>query len=211
MNNKKTKILISIPNTKRSERFPRKNEILAEFTVKWLDKELKNLPDNWDVKVVEIISDLTSSVTPYQICRVDTAIAENHEEIVKFVHKKFRPHIHIHLQLTNFDRRLGLIKDSVTALVMEEADVVSSYCLWRDDTTWRIIQKNMFSPLLRSKEYLKLYDGAIYTFRKPKHLFDYKCRWEFIKNKRSPVTDIDYKEQFIQRHYQPFLEEIENH
>lgn len=209
--NKKTKILISIPNTKRSERFPNKNEILAQFTILWLEKELQNLPDNWDVQVVEIISDLTSSVTPYQICRVDTAIAENHKEIVKFVHKKFRPNIHIHLQLTNFDRRLGLIKDSVTALVMEEADVVSSYCLWRDDITWRIIQKNMFNPLLRNREYLKLYDGAIYTFRKPSHLFDYKCRWEFIKNKKAPVTDIDYKEQFIERHYQQLLQEIENH
>lgn len=206
---KKTRILISIPNTKRSERFPNKNKILAQFTILWLEKQLKNLPENWDVKVVEIISDLTDSVTPYQTCRVDTEIAENHKEIVRYVHQKFRPNFHIHLQLTNFDRRLGLIKDAITTLVMEEADVVSSYCLWRDDTTWRIIQRNMFNPHLKHKTLFKLYDGAIYAFRKPSHLFDYSCRWQFIQNKKAPVTDIDYKQQFLERHYQQLLEELD--
>lgn len=199
----KTKILISIPNTKRSNRFPNKNRLLVKYTVDWLDEELQNLPDNWDVKVIEIISDLTDSVTDYPICRVDTDIAENHREIINFVHNKFNPHIHIHLQLTNYNRRLGLIKDAVLALVMDEADVVTSYCKWYDYLSWRDLTDGMFHSEKRNEELKRYYDGGIYVFREPKQLFDYKCKWSFIFNKVSPIYDIDYKEElerYEQRH-----------
>lgn len=54
------KILISIPNSKQSTRFPNKNKKLAEQTIKWLEDELDYyLPPQWQVEIIEIISENT--------------------------------------------------------------------------------------------------------------------------------------------------------
>lgn len=54
------KILITIPNTKQSTRFPNKNKKLAEATIKWIEDELDYyLPPQWQVEIIEIISENT--------------------------------------------------------------------------------------------------------------------------------------------------------
>lgn len=58
------KILISIPNSKQSSRFPNKNKKLAEQTIKWIEDELDYyLPPQWQVEIIEIISENT----PYEV------------------------------------------------------------------------------------------------------------------------------------------------
>lgn len=82
------KILISIPNSKQSSRFPNKNKKLAEQTIKWIEDELDYyLPPQWQVEIIEIISENTPyEVSFYTKFEVDGSISENHEEIVKAVH-----------------------------------------------------------------------------------------------------------------------------
>lgn len=192
------KILISIPNTKSSERFPMKNSILAHHTTHWLEKELISLEDEYEIEIVEIISDNTpKKVTHYQEHKVPVEISDNHQAILEHTHKAFNPDIHIHLQLTNYKRRNGLIKDSINALIDSGADVVSSYVEWMDDYSWREIKNNKFNNTLRTNIYKQYYDGSIYTFKKPSSVFDLTTEWRFIFNRKAPVCDIDYSIQYF--------------
>lgn len=192
------KILISIPNTKSSERFPMKNSILAHHTTHWLEKELISLEDEYKIEIVEITSDNTpEKVTHYQEHKVPDEISDNHQAILEHTHEAFNPDIHIHLQLTNYKRRNGLIKDSINALIDSNADVVSSYVEWMDDYSWREIQNNKFNNTLRTNIYKQYYDGSIYTFKKPSSVFELTTEWRFIFNRKAPVCDIDYSIQYF--------------
>lgn len=192
------KILISIPNTKSSERFPMKNSILAHHTTHWLEKELISLEEEYEIEIVEIISDNTpEKVTHYQEHKVPVEISDNHQAILEHTHNAFNPDIHIHLQLTNYKRRNGLIKDSINTLIDSGADVVSSYVEWMDDYSWREIRNNKFNNTLRTNIYKQYYDGSIYTFKKPSSVFDLTTEWRFIFNRKAPVCDIDYSIQYF--------------
>lgn len=191
------KILITIPNTKQSSRFPNKNKKLAEQTIKWIEDELDYyLPPQWQVEIIEIISENTPyEVSFYTKFEVDASISENHEEIVKAVHQAYPSDYHIHLQLTNFNRRHGLILDAILEMIRTNCEVVSSYSTWYDDYSWRDLSYGMFNKDLRINEFRDYYDGAIYCFQDPKKLFDTQAYWKFIKNLKAPVVDIDFPQQ----------------
>lgn len=165
-------VVISIPNTKKSERFPGKNKLLAQYTVDWLNEELKTLPKEWEVEVVEITSPWTDeTVTPYKKFLV--AYENDHQKALEALQKAFPCDLHIHLQVTNYERRVGLLKDAINTLLATNASVVSSYVTWKNDYSWREIVKtakgHMFSYDKRSNEWKHFYDR-----------FDI-CRKRFIK------------------------------
>lgn len=192
------KILISIPNTKSSERFPMKNKILAQYTIHWLETELISIEDEHQIEIVEIVSDVTpEKVTHYEAFKVPVEISCNHQAILQYTHDAFSPDIHIHLQLTNYKRRKGLLRDSIDALLSSSADVVSSYVEWIDDYSWREIKNNKFNNTLRSNEFKKYYDGSIYTFKEPSSVFDMTSEWLFVFNRKAPVCDVDYSIQYF--------------
>ena len=171
------KILITIPNTKPSSRFPNKNKILASRTVEWLEEELANyFPHNENMEIVikEIISDFTiAPVTPYPKYHVSVYDCSNHEKILSDCHYSELPDFHIHLQLTNYNRRHGLLIDAIQHLMTNNNDVVSSYCSWFDDYSWRELDTNgMFCDSFRTNREHNYYDGAIYCFREPEKVFD---------------------------------------
>jgi hypothetical protein len=155
------RIIVSIPNTKQSERFPGKNKLLAQYTVDWLNEELKTLPKEWEVEVVEIVSPWTDEIcTPYQ--KFQVAYENDHQKALEALQKAFPCDLHIHLQVTNYERRVGLLKDAVNTLLATNASVVSSYVTWKNDYSWREIVKtakgHMFSYDKRSNEWKHFYD-----------------------------------------------------
>lgn len=192
------KLLISIPNTKKSERFPGKNKLLAHHTVDWLNEELKNLPPEWEVKVVELVSPWTEEyISPYQ--KFDVPYENEHYKSLEYLQKHVEVDLHIHLQVTQPKRRCGLLKDAIETLIMTKADVVSSYVSWRNDLSWRELKRNgeriMFDKELRSDEHKTFYDGSIYVAKDLSKIFDTDATWDWVFNYSGPVCDIDYREE----------------
>lgn len=155
------KILVSIPNSKKSTRFPGKNKALSHYTIDWLKQELSNIPADWEVEIVEVVSPFTDEIcTPYK--KFEVIEPDNHQKLTQALQKAFPEHIHVHCQLTNFKRRRGLLVDCINTLLYTKAEVVSTYCSWRNDTSWRELKKLdgkvMFNPYLRSNERKAFYD-----------------------------------------------------
>ena len=48
------KVKILIPNSKESIRLPNKNRFLRHYTLKWLDEELKDISNDYDIEVIEL-------------------------------------------------------------------------------------------------------------------------------------------------------------
>ena len=194
-------ILISIPNTKKSERFPGKNKLLAHHTIEWLNEELKTLPKEWEVEVVEIVSPWTDeTITPYQ--KFNSGYEDDHQKSLEALQKAFKADVHVHLQVTQPKRRVGLLRDAVNTLLTTNADVVSSYVTWKNDYSWREIVKtpkgHMFCHDRRSNEWKHFYDGSIYVARDLTKLWDYDAHWEFVWNGHNPVVDVDYPQDLLQ-------------
>lgn len=195
------KILVSIPNTKASTRFPGKNKLLAPATIEWLNNELTNLPEEWEVKVVELISPWTEEyITTYD--KFDVPYENEHQKSLEYLQKRVEADLHIHVQVTQPKRRCGLFKDVVDTFLMSEPDVVSSYVSWRDDLSWRELKRNgervMFNKELRSEEHKTYYDGAIYCAKDLSKIFDTDAQWDWVHNYSGPVLDIDYREELKQ-------------
>lgn len=194
------KLLISIPNTKKSERFPGKNKLLAQHTIQWINQELaySDLPEDWDIELVEIVSPWTDeTITPYQ--KFNSGFEDDHQKSLEALQKAFKADVHVHLQVTQPQRRRGLLRDAVNTLLATNADVISSYVTWKNDYNWREIVKtskgHMFSFDKRSNEWKHYYDGAIYVAKDLTKLWDYDAHWDFVYNTHSPVVDIDYEVQ----------------
>lgn len=192
------KLLISIPNTKKSERFPGKNKLLSQYTVDWLNEELKNLPEEWEVKVLELVSPWTEEyVTTYD--KFDVPYDNEHQKSLEYLQKRVEADLHIHVQVTQPKRRRGLFKDAVNTYLTTNADVISSYVTWRDDLSWRELKRNgnrvMFNKELRSEEHKTYYDGAIYVAKDLSKIFDTNAQWDWVYNYAGPVCDIDYREE----------------
>lgn len=192
------KLLISIPNTKASTRFPGKNKVLAHYTVDWLNEELKSLPADWQVKVIEVVSPFTDETcTPYEKFLV--SYEDDHLKLTEALQKAFSVDMHIHVQLTQPKRRRGLLKDCINTLLATKADVVSTYVTWRNDYNWRELKRKddkvMFTKELRSDEHVSLYDGALYCARELPKIFDTELTWDFVYNGTRPVCDIDFREE----------------
>lgn len=192
------KLLISIPNTKKSERFPGKNKLLSQYTVDWLNEELKNLPEEWEVKVLELVSPWTEEyVTTYD--KFDVPYDNEHQKSLEYLQKRVEADLHIHVQVTQPKRRRGLFKDAVNTYLTTKADVISSYVTWRDDLSWRELKRNgnrvMFNKELRSEEHKTYYDGAIYVAKDLSKIFDTNAQWDWVYNYTGPVCDIDYREE----------------
>lgn len=194
------KITITIPNTKESTRYNGKNKDLAHYTIQWLNEELETIKDDYDISIFEIISDKTpEKVTPYTAYKIPNEIHDDHEKILNTLYKDIYriADVQVHLQLTNFNRRKGLLKDAIEMFINGNNDVVSSYSLWYDDYSWREIKDNKFDKSKRNEDLKRYYDGSIYVFTNPKYIFDIdNSKWEFVKNTKSPIVDIDYKQQF---------------
>jgi hypothetical protein len=157
------RIILSIPNTKKSTRFPGKNKLLAHHTIEWLNEELKTLPKEWEVEVVEITSPWTDEIcTPYQ--KFQVAYENDHQKALEALQKAFPCDLHVHCQLTQPKRRVGLLKDCINTLLMTKADVVGTYVTWRNDLNWREIVKTqkgfMFCYDKRNEELKHFYDRS---------------------------------------------------
>ena len=193
------KILISIPNTKKSERFPGKNKLLAQHTIQWINQALaySDLPDDWDIELVEVVSPWTDeTITPYQ--KFNSGYEDDHQKSLEALQKAFKADVHVHLQVTQPQRRVGLLKDAVNTLLATNADVVSSYVTWKNDYSWREIVKtpkgHMFCHDRRSNEWKHFYEGSIYVARDLTKLWDYDAEWQWVWNGHQRVVDIDYEE-----------------
>lgn len=189
------RLIVSIPNTKQSERFPGKNKLLAEHTIQWLNEELKTLPKEWEVEVVEITSPWTDeTITPYQ--KFNSGYEDDHQKSLEALQKAFKADLHVHLQVTQPKRRVGLLKDAVNTLLTTNASVVSSYVTWKNDYSWREIVKtpkgHMFCHDKRNNDWKHFYDGAIYVAKDLSKLWDYDAKWDFVWNGHNPVVDVDY-------------------
>lgn len=194
------KILISIPNTKKSERFPGKNKLLAQHTVDWINEELKTLPDDWEVEVVEITSPWTDEIcTPYQ--KFEVPYENDHQKALEYLQKRSDATLHVHCQLTQPKRRVGLLKDCINTLLIGQAEVVSTYVTWRNDYSWRELKRFgdrvMFDKSKRSEDKVSLYDGSLYISHDATKIFDTTCVWDWVRNYSGPVVDIDYKEDLL--------------
>lgn len=194
------KVLISLPNSKKSTRFPGKNKVLAHFTTDWLEDELKTLPEDWQVKCIEVISPFTDeNCTNYEKFMV--TYEDDHLKLTEEIQKTFTADIHVHCQLTQPRRRKGLLKDCINTLLVTNADVVSTYVKWRNDYNWRELKRNgdkvMFTKALRNDEQVSLYDGALYVTRELPKIFDTELTWDFVYNGTGPVWDVDYKEELM--------------
>lgn len=156
------------------------------------------MPEEWEVKVVEIISPWTEeTVTPYQ--KFDVPYENDHQKALEYLQKRSDVDLHVHCQLTQPKRRVGLLRDAIETLLMTKADVVSSYVTWSNDYSWREIVKtpkgHMFCYDKPKNEQKSFYDGAIYVAKDLTKLWDYNAKWDFIWNYSGPVVDIDYKAQ----------------
>lgn len=194
------RLLISIPNTKKSTRFPGKNKVLAHHTVKWLNEEITDLPTDWDVKCIEVVSAWTDETcTDYEKFLVN--YEDNHIKLTEEIQKAFTADVHVHVQLTQPRRRKGLLKDCINTLLATNADVVSTYVKWRNDVTWRELKRKgdkvMFSKELRSDEHVSLYDGSLYVARELPKIFNTELNWDWVFNYSGQVCDVDYKEELI--------------
>lgn len=191
------RLIVSIPNTKQSERFPGKNKLLAQYTVDWLNEELKTLPKEWEVEVLEITSPWTDETcTPYKKFLV--AYENDHQKSLEALQKAFPCDLHVHCQLTQPKRRCGLLKDCINTLLMGQAEVVSTYVTWRNDYNWRELTRSgdrvMFDKSKRSEDKVSLYDGSLYVSYDAAKIFDTTCVWDWVRNGSHPVVDVDYKE-----------------
>lgn len=156
-------ILVSIPNTKRSKRFPGKNKLLAASTIEWLDKEIAHLPEDWNVRIIEVVSPFTDEFcTSYEKFMV--SYEDDHLKLTEALQKSFSVDLHVHLQLTQPKRRVGLLKDCIDTLITTNADVVGTYVTWRNDYNWRELKRNgdkvMFDKSKRSEDQVSLYDRS---------------------------------------------------
>lgn len=190
-------LIVSIPNTKQSERFPGKNKLLAQYTVDWLNEELKTLPKEWEVEVVEITSPWTDETcTPYK--KFNVPYQNEHQKALEYLQKHTHADLYIHCQLTQLKRRRGLLKDCINTLLMTKADVVSTYITWRNDYSWRELKRSgdrvMFDKSKRSEDKVSLYDGSLYVSHDATKIFDTTCVWDWVRNGSHPVVDVDYKE-----------------
>ncbi len=189
------KITISIPNTKKSERFPGKNKLLAHHTIEWLNEELKTLPKEWEVELIEIASAWTEeAITPYK--KFMSPYQDDHQKSLEALQKSSDADLHVHLQVTNYERRAQLLVDAINTCIKADSDVVTSFKTYRDNYSWREIVKtprgHMFCHNKRNNDFKHYYDGSIYVAKNLSKLWDYDAKWDFIWNGYGPVVDVDY-------------------
>lgn len=156
-----------------------------------------DLPEDWDIELVEVVSPWTDeTITPYQ--KFNSGYENDHQKSLEALQKAFKADVHVHLQVTQPQRRVGLLKDAVNTLLATDADVVSSYVTWKNDYSWREIVKtpkgHMFCHDRRSNEWKHFYEGSIYVARDLTKLWDYDAEWQWVWNGHQRVVDIDYEE-----------------
>ena len=168
------KVKILIPNSKESFRLPNKNRFLRHYTLKWLDEELKDISNDYDIEVIELrnskvqVDTSSDNQYSYQIKSLfcPDEVSNEMRDLLGWTEKRLESAIIVLLQLTQPIRRRGLLKDALRAINVNDGGLICSYVKQPYNEAWRVIRDdNWDEDMRRLKEpYLRLYDGALYCW-----------------------------------------------
>lgn len=172
----KKQIEIYIPNSKESERLPNKNRLLRQYTLDWLEEELKTLPKDWQVSVLELRNERVKVDTSND-CKLSFTIEprfapnEASHEMQDLLHRMTdnapQDAIKVLLQLTQPKRRKGLLLDAIKAHLRNPELLTTSF-VEQPFEAWRIVRFrnwNEYSRTRKDGQSISLYDGAVYAWR----------------------------------------------
>lgn len=210
-----SRINIIITDTKESERFPGKNDRLAEYTFEWLLDEIQDFSTSENVHLWYILREGKGFKSHFNLdtCHIvfspDDPTSDSHKPLLKWFEEKYgKPKdTFILLQLSQPLRRRGLLREVVDAVTQD--NVVLTYTMW-GSSHWRIVDNGtMEHDDERQDDIHRFYDGAVYAWQGSSgKIFDLRSQSKvWVKNYTGPVCDIDHPWEY-NKEYLDGLEEL---
>lgn len=135
INKSVTKVLAIIP-VKESTRFPHKNRLLASYTFKWLEDELKYTSEE-DISVDVVVAGKEGEIPelPERVLFVDTPCVAIKDDL-NIVESKFAGYdCYLLLQLTQPVRYSGMLRDAIILCLSSGKPTISATL--KQDESWR--------------------------------------------------------------------------
>lgn len=145
----RNKINILICDSKESERFPGKNDLLLDNTINWLLDEIQDFSEDENVHVWYIIREACGpnkcgfdGNLDFHNCHIvfspDDSTSDSHKELFKWFESKYGEpgDVYVQPQLTQPIRRSGMLREAVDSVTQD--NVVLTYTLW-GSSAWRIV------------------------------------------------------------------------
>lgn len=196
----KKRINILICDTKESERFPGKNDLLLDNTINWLLDEVQDFSEDENVHIwyISRVGSGFNDSFDFNNCHIvfspDNSISDNHKELLQWFDESYgkQDDVYVLLQLSQPIRRNGMLREAVDKV--EDDNVVLSYTMWGSNA-WRVVDNGTLEHESdRDDDIHRFYDGAIYVWKgNSAKIFDLKRqKKEWVHNYVGPVCDIDH-------------------
>lgn len=195
-------IHIIIP-VKASRRFPRKNHMLAPYTVAWLACELLHLQEPYRVHIVGPSSERPAAFPPPETWPhhplEPRGMLEDMEEITHRIIRRDPAPLCIQLLLTQPLREPGLLRRVIAVSRAADPTLPTITATNRISTTWRALDAQgahgIHPPTAATRDILL--DGAAYawsTLTALRRIFDPAAPKNILERYGVPLCDIDYAE-----------------
>lgn len=201
-------INLLIPNSKESSRCPNKNRLLRKYTLEYLQRELPLIEAEdkiciiWELRNENVPVDTAGDekysfkVNPLYI---PDKYSEDMKPLLKYAESRIKGDIYVLLQLTQPERREGLVKDVIEKVIDDDTKLTTTYAETHGEA-WRVIINENWQEQIRNRpeaNTIKLYDGSCYGWSAD---VGSKCLWQWHKKKNfvkngEKVVDIDFPEE----------------
>lgn len=200
----KNRINILICDTKESERFPGKNDLLLDNTINWLLDEIQDFTEDENVHVWYILREGSNFNGSFDFnnCHIifspNDSTSDSHKKLFKWFESKYGMpgDVYVQPQLTQPIRRSGMLREAVDAVTSD--NVVLTYTLW-GSSAWRMVDNGTLeNESDRNDDIHRFYDGALYVWMGDSDkIFDLRNQNKvWVKNYCGPVCDIDHPYEF---------------
>lgn len=206
---------ILIPDTKDSDRFPGKNDLLEKYTFDWLAEELEDGVHVWYLLCEDDKWTGSLDSENLHVLFVPFEIHDNHKQMLSWVTRHICEEYgndsrFVQLQLTQPVKRSGMLKEIVDGI--DENNVVLTYTLW-GNYGWRLVDNGTLEyESERDNSIHRFYDGTVVAWKglNSDRIFDLRHQKKhWVKNYTGPVCDVDYAWEYNEN-YVKGLQELCN-